>query len=115
MISPMIHTFKSINVEYEELSRVLGHGFISTFLRISLPLARRGILISFLIGFMKAFSDFGATVMVAGIIIGKTATLPSMIYLQINSGDIEQGLALILLLLLVSLFTNSVMRVWGYR
>ena len=108
MLTPMIEAFKTVDVEYEHISRTLGHGFISTFINVVIPLARRGLLSSILMGFMKAFSDFGATVMVAGIIIGRTATLPGAIYVEMSSGNVSIALAMIILSIIVS-FTISLL------
>ena len=108
MLTPMIEAFKTVDVEYEHISRTLGHGFISTFINVVIPLARRGLLSSILMGFMKAFSDFGATVMVAGVIIGRTATLPGAIYVEMSSGNVDIALAMIILSIIVS-FTISLL------
>ncbi|WP_440059939.1 molybdate ABC transporter permease subunit [Thermogladius sp. 4427co] len=112
MITPLVETFESISIEYENVSRTLGHGIFSTFIYVVLPMAKRGVISSVLIGFTKAFSDFGATVMLAGAIIGRTATLPAAIYVEMNSGNIELAFAMILLSLIVSFIIGFATRLW---
>jgi molybdate transport system permease protein len=112
MLTPMIEAFKTVDVEYEHVSRTLGHGFLSTYISVVIPLARRGLLSSILMGFMKAFSDFGATVMVAGIIIGRTATLPGAIYVEMSSGNVNIALAMIILSITVSFTINLLARIF---
>ncbi|WP_428727402.1 molybdate ABC transporter permease subunit [Thermogladius sp.] len=111
MITPMTDAFKNVSVEYEHVSRTLGHGVFSTFFNVVIPLARRGLVSSILMGFMKAFSDFGATVMVAGMILGKTATLPGAIYVEMSTGNVNVALAMILLSVVVSLTISILARV----
>ncbi|MGC8983293.1 MAG: molybdate ABC transporter permease subunit [Desulfurococcaceae archaeon] len=111
MLTPMIDSFKSVSVEYEHVSRTLGHGVLSTFINVVVPMARRGLISSMLMGFMKAFSDFGATVMVAGIVVGKTATLPGAIFVKMSTGELSTALAMILLSMLVSLVISLAVKV----
>ncbi|NAZ12720.1 MAG: ABC transporter permease subunit [Desulfurococcales archaeon] len=110
MVTPMRAVFESIDIGYEEFSRSLGHKWFSTFINVVLPMARRGILSSVALGFLKAFSDFGATIMIAGMIIGRTATLPATIYVEIGSGNIDIAYALILILMIISLIINIFIR-----
>ena len=110
MITPLRCAFESVSIEYEEVSRVMGHGMLSTFINVVLPMAKKGVVSSILMGFAKAFSDFGATIMVAGMIIGKTATLPAAIYVEMGAGNTEAALAMIFLLMVISLIINIVTR-----
>lgn len=96
--------FSMISVEYEELSRSLGYSWISTLVKVLIPMSKEGIIEGYLLGFLKAFTDFGATVMVAGAIMGKTSTIPVTIYILMNSGDIAGAISLIMLSALVSAF-----------
>lgn len=113
MIGPMTSVFENISREYEDVSRTLGHGRLSTFVNIVLPMARRGLVSSALLGFMKAFSDFGATIMVAGMIIGETATLPATIYVEMSSGNTGLALALTLLSMFFSFLVGLLVRIVG--
>src|SRR5690606_21680010 len=65
--------------------------------RITLPLARRGIAAGVLLGAARAFGEFGATLMVAGSIPGRTQTLPLAIYDAVQTGRYGDAHALVLL------------------
>jgi molybdate transport system permease protein len=57
------------------------------FFTITLPLARRGVLAGTLLAFARALGEFGATIMVAGNIPGRTTTLPVAIYQAVENGE----------------------------
>ena len=65
----------------------LGMSPWTTFWRVSIPLARRGIAAGLVLGFARALGEFGATIMVAGLIPGVTETLPLAIYRSFQAGD----------------------------
>ena len=89
--------FSEIDPGYEEVARTLGANPIVTFFRVSLPLARRGILYGSLLCVTRALGEFGATAVVAGIIPGRTETLSLGIWSRIQLGD-ESGAALLVAL-----------------
>ncbi len=72
--------FEGVDPRLEMMARTLGHGRAETWLRFTLPLAWRGILAAAILGFTRALGEFGATVIVAGNIPGRTQTLASAIY-----------------------------------
>lgn len=79
--------FLAISKECEEAARVDGAGRAHTFLRIKLPMAARAVLCGILLGFARAFGEFGATIMVAGNIPGRTQNVPMAIYYAVDNGD----------------------------
>ncbi|MFW5874009.1 MAG: molybdate ABC transporter permease subunit [Verrucomicrobiota bacterium] len=83
--------FEGVNPRLEVMARTLGYSPISTFLRITLPLASRGLLAAFILGFTRSLGEFGATVMIAGNIPGRTQTLASAIYSAQQSGDADRA------------------------
>jgi molybdate transport system permease protein len=89
---------ESVNPQYEIASYTLGKTRLRTFLLITLPLARRGILAGVVLSFTRALGEFGATFMLAGNIAGKTQTMPLAIYEAVISGDNKQAQALALIL-----------------
>lgn len=93
---------ESVNPQYEIASYTLGKSHLSTFFRITLPLARRGILAGIVLSFTRALGEFGATFMLAGNIPGKTQTMPLAIYEAVISGDNKQAQVLALILTGVS-------------
>ncbi|HSW40208.1 MAG TPA: molybdate ABC transporter permease subunit [Acidobacteriota bacterium] len=98
MIKSARAALESVDPEYEIASRVMGKGELETFFRVTLPLAGRGIVAGIILSFARAFGEFGATMMLAGNIPGKTQTMPLAIYEAVASGEDEQAkwLALIL-------------------
>ena len=79
--------FAEIDPRSERLARSLGLGPVASFFRVSLPLARRGVLYGSLLAFTRALGEFGATAVVAGIIPGRTETLALGIWSRIQMGD----------------------------
>ena len=95
--------FEGIDVEYENLARTLGCNRPQAFLRVVLPLARKGIAAAFLLTWGRAIGEFGATVMLAGATPFKTETMPVAISLSFGAADISSALVFILILVAVSL------------
>jgi len=79
--------FEQVNPRYEQIARTLGAGDVRVFFSITLPLAYRGIIGGVLLAFARALGEFGATIMVAGYIPGKTATLSLSIYQSVQLGE----------------------------
>ncbi|NQW21629.1 MAG: molybdate ABC transporter permease subunit [Chloroflexi bacterium] len=78
-----------VDPRLEIAARGLGAGPVRTFLTITLPLAYRGVVAGALLGFVRALSEFGATIVVAGNIPGRTQTVPSAIFTRISAGDTD--------------------------
>ncbi len=93
---------ESVNPQYEIASYTLGKSQMATFFRITLPLARPGILAGVVLSFTRALGEFGATFMLAGNIPGKTQTMPLAIYEAVISGEDKRAQALALILTGVS-------------
>ena len=87
VFKPARAAFEAIDGQMEDAGRVLGVSEIGIFLRITLPLAWRGILAGVLLGFARALGEFGATLMVAGSIPGKTQTLSIAVYEAVQAGQ----------------------------
>ena len=84
-----------VDEHLEMAARSLGAGAMRVFFTITVPLAYRGILAGVLLGFVRAISEFGATIVVAGNIPGKTQTLPLAIYSEVLLGDDAMAMRLI--------------------
>ena len=76
-----------------------------TFFTITLPLSYRGVLAGIFLGFIRALSEFGATIVVAGNIPGQTQTIPLAIYGKIQLGKNVQVLELIALSVLIAIIS----------
>jgi molybdate transport system permease protein len=79
--------FEAVDPQLESAARVLGLREASVFFRVSLPLAARGITAGALLAFARALGEFGATLMIAGNLPGRTQTLSVAIYAAVQSGD----------------------------
>jgi molybdate transport system permease protein len=79
--------FETVDPQLEDAARTLGISEAGVFLRVSLPLAWRGILAGLLLAFARATGEFGATLMVAGSIAGKTQTLSIAVYEAVQAGQ----------------------------
>jgi molybdate transport system permease protein len=87
-------SFASVDRRYADLARTLGRSRVQVFIRVSLPLARRGILYGALLSFTRGLGEFGATALVAGIIPGRTETLSLGIWSRVQWGDDAGALVL---------------------
>ena len=90
--------FEAVDPRLEAMDRTLGHTRLQTLRRVTLPLASRGLVSAAILGFTRAVGEFGATVMVAGNIPGRTQTMPLAIYEAVASGEDERAMVLALLL-----------------
>lgn len=86
VFKPARAAFEAVDGQLEQAARVLGVSELSIFFRITLPLAWRGILAGILLAFARALGEFGATLMVAGSIPGKTQTLSIAVYEAVQAG-----------------------------
>jgi len=98
MIRAVQSSIESIDSTLEDVARTLGKSEMSIFLRITLPLAWKGIIGGIVLSFARAMGEFGATLMVAGNIPGKTQTLSIAIYDSVQSGNYEQANFLVLVI-----------------
>lgn len=114
MIKASRASIESVNPNYEIASYTLGKSRIETYLRITLPLAKRGIFAGLVLSFARSLGEFGATLMIAGNIPGKTQTMPLAIYEAVASGDERQAQILALTLTIISIaavyLTNKISR-----
>jgi molybdate transport system permease protein len=79
--------FEEVPRHLEEAAATLGKTPWQVFFRVSVPLARRGIAAGLVLGFARALGEFGATMMVAGLIPGVTETVPLAIYRSFHAGN----------------------------
>jgi molybdate transport system permease protein len=88
--------FEDVSVQYENAARVLGSTELAVFFRVTMPLAWRGILAGTMLAFARAMGEFGATLMVAGSIPGKTQTLSIAVYEAVQAGKDDMANFLVL-------------------
>ena len=97
VLKPARAAFESIDPRLEQAARVLGLTEAAVFFRVTLPLAWRGILAGVLLAFARALGEFGATLMVAGSIPGKTQTLSVAVYEAVQAGQDDVANTLVLI------------------
>jgi molybdate transport system permease protein len=88
--------FEQVTRRYEQIAETLGAGPWRIFRTVTLPLASRNILAGALLGFSRALGEFGATIVVAGSIPGRTRTLAVGIYSYTETGQDRQAAMLLL-------------------
>jgi len=84
-------SIRGVDRRLEQVSRSLGRGRLDTFLRVTLPLARPGVLAGAVLSFARALGEFGATIVLAGNIAGETRTVPVAVYTLLNVRGGEAG------------------------
>jgi len=87
--------FEEVPEQMEAAGKSLGGSGWRIFWKISLPLARRGMVAGIVLSFARALGEFGATVMVAGFIPGITETLSLSIYRSVQNGDDSRAMLLV--------------------
>jgi molybdate transport system permease protein len=104
---------ETVDPDLEDVARTLGHSELSVFFGISLPLAWRGILAGFVLAFARALGEFGATLLVAGNIPGRTQTMPMAIYDAVQGGNQAQANLLALILTVAAFLLLFMIRRFG--
>jgi molybdate transport system permease protein len=97
-----VAAFASMDHQLLGASRTLGAGRTRTFFRVALPLARQGLAAGAALAWARALGEFGATILFAGSLEGKTQTLTLAIYDQFSGGNLDGALAMSALLVVVS-------------
>jgi len=94
---------EGVSKQYEDAARTLGQNEWAVFLRVSFPLAFRGVLAGAMLAFARAMGEFGATLMIAGNLPGRTQTLSLAVYSAVQAGDDGLANALVVVISLVCL------------
>jgi molybdate transport system permease protein len=106
--------FESVDPRLEQVAATLGASPLRIFLTITLPLAVRGIIAGSVLAFARALGEFGATILVAGNIPGKTTTLSVSIYSDIQLGHDDDALRLLTVSILLA-FAAVWMSEWLFK
>jgi molybdate transport system permease protein len=97
-----IAAFASMDHALLGASRTLGRGSAATFFHVAIPLARHGLTAGAALAWARALGEFGATILFAGSLQGRTQTLPLAIYQEFSGGNFDGALAISALLVVVS-------------
>jgi molybdate transport system permease protein len=107
--------FASVDVALEQAARTLGSSESRVFLRITLPLAYPGLIAGLVLAFARALGEFGATLMVAGNIPGKTQTIPLAIYFAVETGENTLAWNLVLVITGLSITALFWLNLWARK
>jgi molybdate transport system permease protein len=106
--------FEQVSRRYEDIAETLGATPSRVFFTISLPLAFRSIVAGALLAFSRAIGEFGATIMVAGAIPGRTRTLAVAIFTMTEAGDDHEAMVLLAIAVAIGfaavIITNRLIR-----
>lgn len=112
MIQSVKSSFENIDPIYEKSASTLGANKLKVFFTIILPLSWTGILSGLVMAFARSLGEFGATLMIAGNIPGKTQTIPLAIYSAVETGNNEMANKLVLLMTLFSFLVIWLLNQW---
>lgn len=104
---------ESVDPNFENAARTLGANEFRIFFTITLPLAWNGVLAGFVLAFARSLGEFGATLMIAGNIPGKTQTMPLAIYFYNESGMTKEATFLVLIMTVFSFLVIYGLNRWG--
>jgi molybdate transport system permease protein len=103
MVRAIRLAFAGVDVRMEQAARTLGAGPMESFIRVSLPLARRGVIAGAALAFARCLGEFGATILLAGNTPFATQTIPLYIYEEVNTpGGMEQSIRLVVVSVVVA-------------
>jgi molybdate transport system permease protein len=110
-----VAAFEAVDQTLPAAARTLGAGEGRVFFRVMLPLARGGLGAGAALAFARGLGEFGATIMFAGNIEGRTQTLPLVVYGEFHAGDLDASIAAAAILVLAAFGVLIAVRVlhWG--
>lgn len=104
--------FEQVDADVENAARTLGASEWRVFWTVTLPMARPAIIAATILAFARALGEFGATLMLAGNIPGRTATIPVAIYFNIQGGHNDRAIVLALIVLVISFASLAALAYW---
>ena len=108
MVRSIIVSMSSIDDQLENSARALGAWPVRTFLTVTIPLSYHGIVAGLLLGFVRSLSEFGATIIVAGNIPGRTQTLPLALFSKIQLGENGEAVRLMIACIVLAIITLGI-------
>ena len=104
--------FEQVDPNIEDAAKTLGASGWKVFWTVTLPLAWPGVAAATILALARSLGEFGATLMLAGNIPGKTATIPVAIYFSIQAGDMNQALILVGIVLVIAFGALAAIAYW---
>ena len=104
--------FEQIDKNMISAARTLGLSETKIFFKIAIPLAWPGIIGGLVLSFARALGEFGATLMIAGNIPGRTQTMPVAIFFAVESGDMNKAILWVLIIVAISFVMIFLLNYW---
>lgn len=105
--------FEQIDKNMISAARTLGLSETKIFFKIAIPLAWPGIIGGLVLSFARALGEFGATLMIAGNIPGRTQTMPVAIFFAVESGDMNKAMLWVLIIVAISFIMIFLLNYWS--
>ncbi|MDR3593634.1 MAG: molybdate ABC transporter permease subunit [Clostridium sp.] len=105
--------FEQIDVNILFAAKTLGLSEFKIFYKIAIPMAMPGIIGGLVLSFARAIGEFGATLMIAGNIPGKTQTMPLAIFFAAEGGDMQKAMLWVIIIVLLSLVLILLLNYWS--
>jgi molybdate transport system permease protein len=104
--------FEQVDINVENAARTLGATEWRIFWTVTMPMAWPAVVAATILAFARALGEFGATLMLAGNIPGKTATIPVAIYFNIEGGHYDRAIVLVVIVLVISFASLAALAYW---
>lgn len=104
--------FEQIDKNMISAARTLGLNGTKIFFKIAIPLAWPGIIGGLVLSFARALGEFGATLMIAGNIPGRTQTMPVAIFFAVEGGDMNRAMLWVLIIVAISFIMIFLLNYW---
>ena len=105
--------FEQIDINILSAARTLGLSEFKIFYKIAIPLAMPGIIGGLVLSFARAIGEFGATLMLAGNIPGRTQTMPLAIFFAAEGGDMQKAMLWVIIIVTLSLVLILILNYWS--
>ena len=105
--------FEQIDNNMLSAARTLGLNEWKVFFKIAVPLAWSGIIGGLVLSFARALGEFGATLMIAGNIPGKTQTMPIAIFFAVEGGDMNKAMMWVMIIVAISIAMILLLNYWS--
>lgn len=105
--------FEQIDNNMLLAARTLGLSEWKIFYKIAIPLAFPGIIAGIILSFARAMGEFGATLMIAGNIPGKTQTMPLAIFFAVEGGDMNKAIIWVMTITTISIVMILILNYWS--
>ncbi|MFZ0427591.1 MAG: molybdate ABC transporter permease subunit [Acidobacteriota bacterium] len=116
MVRAVRIAFAGVDERLEGVARTLGSSPLDTFLSVSLPLALQGVLAGSILAFARSLGEFGATIMLAGNIPGRTQTIPTAVFSLVQTpGGVSRSGRLVLVSVLLACVTLAISEILERR